>query len=361
MYLDSEKHPDYSSFLAAYNTAQKSLETLRPQLPLDSARALAQPAIEYFTKQKDTYDTAEKTGRKMKYACLFNLMTVHFWLEDFDKAILYANELIANDYDKKDGERMLKAIAELRQSLEACRRTTRHFVFEKTSQPVVANTPAPAATDAQPDAETQAISYQTDSEDRKTAYKEKALGLTPNTVRYEGTILGTDGKETAVLFLVENPRAVGLRFGNSGNIRYAIDKGNTYDVRFIDKNKVAQFSFEGKAFKIMSFRSANSVNLGGASKTVLEVVSDLATYSAYLAYSGDNEGLTNPPEYVIENKKEQSMTSLNGMKFALNINKGISKTFDKCPAVLEEAGKGTFKRNPEEITRLVKMLEACGQ
>ena len=50
----------------------------------------------------------------------------------------------------------------------------------------------------------------------------------------EGTITGTNGTETKVLFLVENPRAVGLAFGYSGNVRYALDqdgfKRNAEDV-----------------------------------------------------------------------------------------------------------------------------------
>lgn len=50
----------------------------------------------------------------------------------------------------------------------------------------------------------------------------------------EGTITGTNGTETKVPFLVENPRAVGLAFGYSGNGRYARDqdgfKRNAEDV-----------------------------------------------------------------------------------------------------------------------------------
>lgn len=357
MYLDSEKHPDYAGFLEAFNTTQKALESMRPQESLDAARAMAAPAIEYFDKQKNTYDASDKNGRKMKYACLYNLMHLYFWLEDFDKATETANALIANDYDEKDGKRMLDDIAEVRKALDACRKTTRHFVYEVPGEPVQADTSG----DSQSAEDEPQIQYQTDSEERKSAYKERALGLTANTVQYEGTVLGTDGTETAALFLVENPGAVGLRFSHSGNFRYAVDRGETFRVFRLDKSKVAQFSFDGKTYKIVSFRSANSVNLGSNNNTVFEVLYDAPTIAAYLAYSGDNEGVNNPPEYVIENKKDQTLTSLNSMKFALNLNKGITKTYSDCPEVLEAAKAGTFKRTADEIVRLAKMLEPCMQ
>ncbi len=355
MYLDSEKHPDYAGFLEAFNTTQKALESMRPQESLDAARAMAVPAIEYFDKQKNTYDASDKTGRKMKYACLYNLMHLYFWLEDFDKATETANALVANDYDEKDGKRMLEAITEVRQALEACRKTTRHFVYEVPSEPALADTSGDSASaeDEPP------IRYQDDSEERKSAYKEKALGLTPNTVQYEGAVLGTDGKETTALFLVENPGAVGLRFSHSGNFRYAVDNGETFRMFRLDKSKVAQFSFDGKTYKIISFRSANSVNLGSNNNTVMEVLYDAPAIAAYLAYSGDNEGVNNPPEYVIENKKDQTLTSLNGMKFALNLNKGITKAYSDCPEAVEAAKAGTFKRTADEIVRLAKLLEPC--
>ncbi len=358
MFLDSEKHPDYAQFLEAFNAAQKALEALLPHEPIDSAKVLARTSIEYFTKQKDTYDTSDKSGRKMKYACLFNLMTLHFWLENFDAASSSAQELIANDYDKKDGERMLEAITTTRKSLEVCNRTTRHFVIET---PIAESTPS--VTNSENGGQKQEsveVSYQTDSDERKLAQKEKSLSLTPNTVKYAGSITGTDGKEYPVIFLVENPRTAGLIFGYAGNVRYAVDLDNTYHVQRIDKSKVSQFSLDGRTFKVVSFRSANTLSLSGASKTIFEVIADLQTHAAYLAYSGDNEGvISNPPEYVVENKKEQSLTSLNSMKFALSFNKGISKTFDYCPAVVEDAKAGNFKRNHDEITRLVTMLNDC--
>ncbi|MDO8969920.1 MAG: hypothetical protein Q7U74_04470, partial [Saprospiraceae bacterium] len=193
---------------------------------------------------------------------------------------------------------------------------------------------------------------------RKAKYKEASLKLTPSTVQYEGVIINTKGEETPVLFLVENPRALGISFGVRGNLRYAIDMGEQYVLRQIDKSSIAAFRFDGRSFSVLPFKSANSVNIGGG-KTVLEVLHDGPKVKAFLAFSGDNEGLVNPPEYVLYDVKNADFTSLNGMKFALNLNKGVKKQYSECPAVMEAAEAAGFKKNVEDVVRLAKLVEGC--
>jgi hypothetical protein len=366
-YLDSEKHPDFAGFQTAFNAAKAALEAVQAEQPLDKARALAEPALAYYDQQKDKYDAADKTGRKLKYACLNNLMLLHFWLENLDQATTYANALVANDYDEKDGKRLLEDIDELKAQFRVSGRTTRHFVVDRGEPTATAATGAAAAVatavggEGTPTAAAvpaSNVEYSDDSAERKQARKEKALGLTPNTERYAGTITGTDGKETEVQFLVENPRAIGNLFGATGNVRYAIDLGAAYRVQRIDKSKVVRFSFDGRSFVITQFKSANSVNIG-ASKAILEIIYESEKIAAYVAFTDTNDGLGNPAEYVIENRKDQTMTSLNGLKFAMNLNKGIKKVYDFCPAAIEQADKDGFKRNVEDVTRLAKLLEGC--
>ena len=88
-------------------------------------------------------------------------------------------------------------------------------------------------------------------------------------------------------------------------------------------------------------------------------MNDSPKVAAYLAFAGDNDGVTNPPEFVIQKIAEQQFISLNGLKFALDLNKGIRKNFDDCPAAVEAATKDEFKRKSEDIVRLAKMLEEC--
>ncbi|MDX2133765.1 MAG: hypothetical protein SFV52_03230 [Saprospiraceae bacterium] len=345
--LNSRSHPDFSGFYSAYETLRQAFVTMKADQPLDSVRLLSQTAINYFAGQKDKYISDEKSDKKLRYACLYNLTLVHFWLEDLDKAAEYAQAVITNDYDPKDGKRALSAIDDLKEAFRNTGKNTRHLAMQATP------TPAPdALSDAPPK------TYDTDSDDRKDAYKQKSLGLSVSTVQYNGTVTGTDGIEKNVLFLAESPNSIGLSFGAGGNVRYAIDLGEKYKIEYLDKGKIAGFAFDGRIFKIMPFKSANSVNLG-ASKTVLELLYDSPQIKAYLAYADDKDGVMNPPEYVLYHVGKEEYTSLNSIKFALNLNKGIKKAYANCPAVLEAAEKEVFSRNAESIVKLAKMLEEC--
>ncbi len=342
--LDSEKHPDYAGFQQALKTTKTAMAIMKADKPLDSVRLLLQPAMDFFSNQKEKYNPAEKGEKKLKYACLYNLALLNFWLEDLDKATEFANAVVVNDYDPKDGKRLLEDIENLRKDYTSTGKTTRHLKFEASETPS--------------DVKAAEVTYKSDSDERKDDHKIKSLALTPNTVQYEGTVFGTDGIETKVLFLVENPRMTGLLFSSTGNVRYAIDLGTEYNVVRINKSKLTAFTFDGRMFKVSAFKSANSVNIGGG-KTILEVLNDSPKVAAYLAFAGDNDGVTNPPEFVIQKIAEQQFISLNGLKFALDLNKGIRKNFDDCPAAVEAATKDEFKRKSEDIVRLAKMLEEC--
>ena len=152
----------------------------------------------------------------------------------------------------------------------------------------------------------------------------------------------------------------GLLFSSVGNVRYAIDLGERFKVNRINKANTTAFGFDGRTFKVLPFKSANSVNIGGG-KTILEVLEEGSKIGAFLAFAGDNEGLTNPPEYVIQKIADQEYVSLNGLKFALNLNKGVKKTFSDCPAAVEAADKDGFKRTSESIIQLAKLLQACSK
>lgn len=359
--LDSEKHPDYLAFQQAFQGAKAALATAKAEEPLDAVRTQLEPSISWFLQQKDKYDSGEKSQRKLKYACLYDLALLYFWTEDLDKAMEFANAVIANDYDPKDGKHLIEDITELKVAYAKTGKNTRHLHFdvkEEIAEPAadqaVATTPVVYENDSQARKE----AHEEETEERRAERKRKSLGLTANTAQYEGWVVGPDGKEIKVLFLIENPRVAGIAFALEGNVRYAIEKPTIYQVYRMDKSKLVSFGFEGRTFKVMQFKTATAVNLGN-SKCVLEVIYESPKINAYLAYTGDHDGLDKTPEYVIERVDKQDMISLSGVKFAFSLNKGIKKVFDDCPAAVEAAEGDGFKRDPGDITRLAKLLEGC--
>ncbi len=340
--LDSKKHADYEGFQRAYQDAKAAFATMRADRPLDSVRILAQPAFDFFDKQKDTYDAADKAGKKLKYACLYNLALMHFWLENFDQAETLANAVVANDYDPKDGKRLLEDIQEQRADLERCKRSSSHFVLEFSEEEV-----AGAAE----------VEFRTDAGLRVEAFKDDKKALRAGGQEHEGTML-VKGQEMKGVFLLDDPNFIGF----DKNVRFAVESDKNVYFPRMDWKNTTEFTFNNRRFKCLPFKSANQLSIGSkASTEIMEVLYESPTVMAFLAYTGEQRTLNNPPEFVIYKVSDMEMISLNGMKFAMNLNNGIKKAFgDECPNVAAETEKdGGFKRNKEGIARLAEMLDAC--
>ncbi|MFM9952283.1 MAG: hypothetical protein ACKV1O_30415 [Saprospiraceae bacterium] len=339
--LDSEKHPDFAGFQLALKDANTAFATMRADKPLDSVRLLSQPAITFFETQKDKYDAAEKAGKKLKYACLYNLSLLHYWLENFDQAETFAQAVVANDYDPKDGKKLSEEIAEQRANLSRCSRSSSHFALEFKEEEV---------------AEVAEKEFKTDAGLRVEAFKEDKKALSENGKEFPGSLF-SNGEEGKGSFLLDDPNFIAF----DKNVRFAKDMEKNVYVFRPDWKKFTEFTFDGRRFKCLPFQSANEMSIRSkASTQIMEVLYESPTVMAFLAYTGEQRGLNNPPEFVIYKVSEMDMISLSGMKFALNLNKGIRKAFDACPDVVAASEKdGGFGRNKEGIIRLAEMLDSC--
>jgi len=340
--LDTEKHPDYGGFQSAYQTAKNAFSLMQPTAPLDSVNVVVKPAIQFFEQQKDKYDASDKNGKKLKYACLYDLALIYFWLEDFDQATTYANAVITNDYEPKSGKRMLEDIENLKASMQKCGHNTRHFMMQIDSSAI----PAVAET-----------VYDSDKSLRVEAYKDDKKDIGANTVQMPGVIYYTDGQESHGTFLMDGPQRF---FEDKSNTRFSVESATNAYVSVPNFSKISRFTIGDRLFRLIPFKSANTASLGGkASVQIMEVLYESPKIAAYLAYTGDRRGLNTPAEYVLHNIVENEMTSLNGLKFALNLNKGIRKEYGACKAVTDVLDKDGFKRTPEGIAELAKVVEGC--
>ncbi len=343
--LDSEKHEDYAGFQDAYKTAKSAFSAMQADQPLDSIKTLAQTAIQFFEKGKDKYDSAEKSGKKLKYACLYNLALIHFWFENFDESEKMANAVIANDYDPKDGKRLLEDIAELREHLKKCSQTSRHFKTAPDEKPEAEEAPE--------------TGFTSDAEERVDDYKKKKMGIKPGCATHEGTIWYSDGKEVKGIFILDRPNS--LYFGEGGTVRFAVETEKDVQVEWPDYKKVSQFTFDNRNFRLMPFKSANALQIGSkADPEIFEVLHESNKVELFLAYTEEKRGVGQQPEFVINKVKDRDMVSLNSTKFALNLDKGIRKEFSDCPNIVAATEiDGGFKRTPDQMLRLAKLYEEC--
>jgi hypothetical protein len=128
--LDSESHPEYKGHNNALKTVQELMRTMSPDLPVTEIRAQLNPTIEYFESLKTKYNKDDKRERKMRYASWFNLGKIYLYLDDMDAAIKEAEGLIKNDYDPKDGKRMIEEAQRVKAIFNKNKANTRHFPIE---------------------------------------------------------------------------------------------------------------------------------------------------------------------------------------------------------------------------------------
>lgn len=125
--LDSESNPEYDG----HKKALEDIKTLFAKMKIDSNVELLKPEMQkivnYFDSAITTFTSDSKKHKKMRYASYFNSANLYYQLGYLDKAIEYANKLIENDYDTKDGESIIKNCNNLSDLFKINKLKTRNF------------------------------------------------------------------------------------------------------------------------------------------------------------------------------------------------------------------------------------------
>ncbi|NJM80100.1 MAG: hypothetical protein HC854_11675 [Flavobacterium sp.] len=101
---------------------------MKANLPINSIEEKLQPLIAYFESLKTKYPNDDKGSKKIRYSAYFNLGKIYYYLDQPEKAIKEGQGLIDNDYDKKDGEEIIKDSEKLIELFKSKNFTTRHNV-----------------------------------------------------------------------------------------------------------------------------------------------------------------------------------------------------------------------------------------
>ena len=123
---DEKKHLENTTFRTVCAGVKEKFEAITPNQGLREEDVA--DAIEYFKSIPAKYtDQKLKADIKIRYAAYYNLCRIYLYLEDTENVHKYADLLIQNVYDKKDGEKLKKAADELVKELSKTEITTRHF------------------------------------------------------------------------------------------------------------------------------------------------------------------------------------------------------------------------------------------
>ncbi len=125
--LDSKKHPEIENHKSNYNLIKEAFSNMQSHKPIDDLKTKIEPAITYFKSVLSNYPGKDRKSRKLRYASLYNIAWLNYYLDNPDAALDYANQLIENDYDKSDGKALIKKANQLKNSFQVNNTKTRHF------------------------------------------------------------------------------------------------------------------------------------------------------------------------------------------------------------------------------------------
>jgi hypothetical protein len=123
---DEKKHAENEAFRAAVKTLTNELKAMTTDEPLN--RDPVTPLIDYFKSIPEKYtDPKLKADISLRYAAYYNLCKIYLFLDEPDSVGAYADLIVTNGMDVKDGEKLKKEANELKASLKKAGVNTRHF------------------------------------------------------------------------------------------------------------------------------------------------------------------------------------------------------------------------------------------
>lgn len=123
---NSKKHEEYETQIQAIEAAKLIFDKMEADKPIDQLANNLNPLISYFQSLKTKYTKDDKNDAKMRYSAFYNLATIYYYLDMPIEMIKEAEGLIANDYDKKDGEELLDRGQKLFEEFKQKNLYTRH-------------------------------------------------------------------------------------------------------------------------------------------------------------------------------------------------------------------------------------------
>jgi hypothetical protein len=143
---DSPKHPESNEF--AKNTAElkRLFSVIKADKVEDSIKNGLEKIATYYKGVAEKYtNPSEKAEKKLRYASYLNMAQLYLHLDRFDESAEWAKKVIENDYDKKDGEKIIKEIAEVKKDMARINATSRRIqrgnAASATAEPTASKKP----------------------------------------------------------------------------------------------------------------------------------------------------------------------------------------------------------------------------
>lgn len=329
--LANKKHPEQMAEYNAYLTVKNAFDKMNFAEPTADIANEVKESIAYFESLPTKYSEDEKAHRKIRYSAYFNLAKIYYLLDNPTKSIEYCQKLIANDYDKSDGETMLKANNELLTLFKANQLNNRHFAVEtknfifEEKQPVYSGNTSSAPVSNAP------YSIETDQ-------------------NYIMAYMLTIKKDTIAGYMHKS-RAMNLSDAVTVTVK---DFQGKFSERNFKANEVSRLILSnGEEYATVSFRVSvdnGGMTMAAASKKFVKEMFVGNKIGVYQYFNG---------EVILKMANESEGKSNASAGWMLGAKKRFEEMAKGCPSLLERVEKKEFKNNLESILTFAEALEAC--
>lgn len=326
-----KKSDGATEFNAAFAQVKTAFAKMKADQPIDKIKAEVKPAIETWLKLKEGYPMEKKRGRKGRHACLFNIASTFYWLDEFDEAIKYAKEGVAVGNKEKHLERLLTRIDNTKKLMRTNRVTTRHI--DRDLEDYIQREIMPP------------------NQGNPTAMQTNSVANPKDALVYDGFIVDKKGTRIKGKFVISNNKKKELDFGKQGNIEFRWNKNNVPQVSYLEPNNVKTFGFNKRTFNCQGYQTA--LDNDASKKKIMECLFDSDLIKVFKYYPYEQGVNNNKTEISMQRKSDTQPVSTVGDQFLI-FKKGLSVFFKDCTELSELALDGEFERNEVDIVRAAK-------
>ncbi len=323
-----KKHSSEDDFMKAYETTNAAFEKVKADEPMETIAADLKPAIDFWMGY-DKYPADDRKLKRVRYACLFNLTTVYYWMDDLENANKYATECLKIDYKEGGVKRYVDKIRRMQQSFQTNGVDSRHFFIDVEAAAPPSNNVDVAAPEEEEDNASMA-----------------------------GAMVLADGIKVEGNMVVNTEEGSDLVFGPKGNVvfEYSVDGKDVSSS--LDPAQTQEFSFDGRTFKVMDFTPGAKGNKV-AGKHILEIIYDSPRIQLFKYYPYDDQLGDKKIEFAFYRTGEQAPTSTSSTPFLL-FKKGMAKYFEDCGDLAEMINAGGVEHTEDGLMQAARIYgEVC--
>ena len=325
--VNHDTEDNFKKYFEQLDTEWKSLDAATP---VNELRSRFGDALAFYEKTAEIDPKGDKKLSRVFEAANYNVALLSFYLDDFEKAVKYANRVIAQEdgKHKKSGD-LIERVQKVKQLMDLHGVNTLHFARDLT------NAMAPSAL--------------------KALEKEQAELESKNNL-LEGTIT-VNGETVPGTFLSEKESGE-LDFSQKGNTKFKAqidDKEMEYD---LTAKEVSAFSIGDRNFVKMTF-SPSAKGKSEAGTHILEEIYSSDKINLYKYYPSSGALSDAKTEFAFRKAAEDTPVSLYDTRFLI-LKKGLADYFADCADLKAMCEGEGFELEQESLLKAARIYaEVC--